>query len=331
MGDPAGAETSSIVRAYKKNLMAAYKAKYPRKPANQKKSWLGLRFGKEHLPGNKVSGSVAAPKAKGFTVRNVKNIRRWSRLSLLLVLLCLVVGSGGWFSYQFLTDSNIFRLTEVSVLGNRRIQDEQIVELTGLVMGTNLLGFDVQSAVDRAQSLSWVERVEIKINWPDGVVVRVQEFQPLALANLKENEGQQLYYINKRGVVFALVEPGQDIDFPVITGDLAGIELESKLVAADTPAAVAALSFLRLAARGNAILPVQAISEVHIDPLQGLVVYLVDRPFPIYIGHDRVQTKYYRLVKILERLYRKKKIDEIKEIRMDYTENKVLVAMNTSL
>jgi hypothetical protein len=90
--------------------------------------------------------------------------------------------------------------------------------------------------------------------------------------------------------------------------------------------AAKALKFLHLAARGNAILPVQAISEIHVDA-DGLVVYLVDRPFPIYVGTERIQTKYYRLVKILERLYKKKKIAEIKEIRMDYTENKVLVAM----
>ena len=76
---------------------------------------------------------------------------------------------------------------------------------------------------------------------------------------------------------------------------------------------------------GNAILPIQAVSEVHIDPREGLVIYLVDRPFPVYLGKDRLQTKYFRLVKVLEQLYAKKQVDAVKEIRMDYSNDKVLV------
>jgi hypothetical protein len=224
--------------------------------------------------------------------------------------------------------SDIFRLTEVSIIGNRRISDQKIIELTGLIQGTNLLGFDVQTAEIQAQALNWVDQVDVKISWPARVVVRVREYQPLAMVNVGGNGERQLYYIDRSGVVFAPVTPGEDIDFPVITGELAGLGDNGKQVVKEALPAEA-LSFLRLAARGNAILPVQAVSEVHVDPIVGLIVYLVDRPFPIYLGEDRIRIKYYRLVKILERLYRKKKIDEIKEIRMDYTENKVLVAMNS--
>ncbi len=44
------------------------------------------------------------------------------------------------------------------------------------------------------------------------------------------------------------------------------------------------------------------------------------------MGYDTINTRYYQLVKLLERLYRKKKIQEIKEIRMDYQEGRILVA-----
>ena len=44
------------------------------------------------------------------------------------------------------------------------------------------------------------------------------------------------------------------------------------------------------------------------------------------MGRENIRTRYYRLVKILERLYRKKKINGIKEIQMNYMENRALVA-----
>lgn len=308
--------------------MAAYKPKYPPKSSG-KKGIRRLLPKRPSLAGKKKFVGGGKPQASVLEARNEQQISRLSRSGLLLCVICLLVCAGGWFSYRLLVGSDIFRLTEVSVTGNRRINDQQIVELTGLVHGTNLLGFDVRAAERRALALSWVDQVEVKISWPARVVVRVQEHQPLAMVNVEENGEPQLYYIDRGGVVFAPVDPGEDIDFPVITGELSEIGSKNKHVALETLPAEA-LRFLRLAARGNAILPVQAVSEVHVDPALGLVVYLVDRPFPIYLGEDRIRTKYNRLVKILERLYRKKKIDEIKEIRMDYTENKVLVAMNTS-
>ncbi len=304
--------------------MAAYTPKYSRKPSARK--GIGRLIPWIPLHGLKKSSAVTKPQAGLVGGRQEKQGHRLSRTGLLVFALCLLVVTGGWFSYRLLVASDIFRLTEVSVNGNSSLRDRRIIEATGLTQGTNLLGFDVATAETKAQALSWVDQVDIQIAWPSRVVISVREHKPLALVAVDGDNGGQLHYIDQDGTVFAPVRLGQDIDFPVITGRLADSGLDGNQVTAGTPAA-AALRFLSLAARGNAILPVQAVSEVHVDPDQGLIVYLVDRPFPIYMGENRIRTKYYRLVKILERLYRKKQIEGIKEIRMDYTENKVLVAM----
>jgi len=304
--------------------MVAYTPKYSRKPSGRK--GIGRFIPRIPLQRIKKSSVVTKPQA-GLTGGRQKKQGRWlSQTGFLVFVLCLLVVAGGWFSYRLLVASDIFRLTEVSVIGNHSLRDRRIIQATGLIQGTNLLGFDVESAEAKAQELNWVDQVDIRIAWPSRVVISVREHQPLALVAIDGDNGGQLHYIDRDGTVFAPVKPGQDIDFPVITGQLADSGLEGDQIVADTPSA-GALRFLQLAARGNAILPVQAVSEVHVDPELGLIVYLVDRPFPIYIGENRIRTKYYRLVKILERLYRKKQIEGIKEIRMDYTENKVLVAM----
>ncbi|MHB8809351.1 MAG: hypothetical protein ACYC9M_04985, partial [Desulfobulbaceae bacterium] len=87
-----------------------------------------------------------------------------------------------------------------------------------------------------------------------------------------------------------------------------------------------ALDFLHLIARGNQVLPSQGVSEVHVNPEKGLVVYLIDHPFPIYMGKEKVRTRFNLLVRVLAQLYQQDKVNGVAEIRMDYAEDKILVA-----
>ena len=248
-----------------------------------------------------------------------------SRVHVLLLVIPLLIFVCGWFVYGRLASSDIFRLTELSVSGNHKVSRQQLIEKSGLRQGMNLLGFDVRAAEARLHQFAWVRDAHVRIVWPSRVEISVREREPLALVCMAGKKQGNLFYLDQNGYVFAPVLPGQDVDFPTLTGNLAALGLEKKQVRPDTPVA-GALAFLRLAARGNAILPAQAVSELHVDADQGLIVYLVDRPFPIYMGRENIRTRYYRLVKILERLYRKKKIGEIKEIQMNYMENRALVA-----
>lgn len=268
-------------------------------------------------PGGKKSG--------GFPAGRKHDGRSLSRIHILLLVVPLLAAAGGWFVYGRLASSDIFRLTELSVSGNHMVGRRQLIEKSGLRQGMNLLGFDVRAAQAQLQQIAWVKRADLHIAWPSRVEIRIREYHPLALVRLAGKKQGNLFYLDQDGYVFARVLSGQDVDFPTLTGDLNDLGLDGKQIRPDTPVA-AALAFLRLAARGNAILPAQAVSELHVDKDQGLIVYLVDRPFPIYMGRENIRTRYYRLVKILERLYRKKKIAGIKEIQMNYMENRALVA-----
>ncbi len=304
--------------------MAPYTPKYsPNKTSGKGVSRLigrlfsGLRKRVVSTPGGGKSGIVSVGrKHDGYS---------FSRIHITLLVVPLLVSVVGWFVYGHLASSDIFRLTEVSVSGNHMVSRRQLIVKSGLRQGMNLLGFDSKAAQDRLQEFAWVEQATIHITWPSRVEMKIRERHPLALVRLGGKKKGRLFYLDRNGYVFARVLPGQDVDFPILTGDLNSLGLEKKQIHPDTPVAEA-LSFLRLAARGNAILPAQAVSELHVDADRGLIVYLVDRPFPIYMGRNAIRTRYYRLVKILERLYRKKKIAEIKEIKMNYMENRVLVA-----
>jgi len=260
-------------------------------------------------------------------VAGAQRLWKWKRLfkgAALVGLLAAVVGTGLWGAAQLLLRSTVFRLTDIKVSGARIATQRQILDLAGLQQGGSLLQFDAKAAAARIESHPWVERAKIKTNWPSSLEITITEHQPFALVNLEEAKERRLYYINRSGHLFSEAGQVQELDFPVITGIRADRDMEAGRLARGT-LAEAACSLLAMAAKGNAILPIQAVSEIHVDQKQGLILYLVDRPFPIYFGMDRFQLKYNRLIKVLEQLYTKKRVDSVKEIRMDYFDDKILV------
>jgi len=299
--------------------MAPYRPKYSRKtdPENR---LLARIFGGIAPVWQQIAQRLRSPRPARPGVSAPVRRRRFHSAHILVALAAILAClAGGMFCYHRLAASDVFRLTELSVHGNRIVDKKEIIEQSGLHQGVGLLGFDLDAARRRIEDLAWIDTASLKVLWPAKVEITVREHRPLALVQ----EHGALSYLDGRGRVFARLEPGQELDFPVITGLPAnGQQDEATQSLRDK-----AIAFLRLAARGNAILPVQAVSEVHCDPDKGLIVYLVDHPFPIYMGREHIRTKYYRLVRILDRVYRKKKIAGIREIYMDYMENKVLVAM----
>lgn len=260
-------------------------------------------------------------------VAGAQRLWRWKRLIKRAALVCLLVvcaGGGLWGAAQLLFQSTIFRLTEIKVTGAHIVTQRQILELAGLQQGGGLFRFDARAAAARIETHPWVERAEVRTNWPSAVEIAITEQQPFALVNLEDGKERRLYYANRAGRLFAEAGQGQELDFPVITGVRLDRDVQAGRLAKGSLGDAACI-LLGLAARGNAIVPIQAVSEVHVDQKQGLILYLVDRPFPVYFGMDRLQLKYNRLIKVLEQLYTRKQIDGVKEIRMDYLDDKVLV------
>jgi cell division septal protein FtsQ len=250
----------------------------------------------------------------------------FSGKSGLLVVGCLILAGVGLYFGQTLKKSDIFRLATVAVHGSRLVDKSTILDLGEIEPGLNLLALNVDECKKRISSHPWIASVDIIRSWPSGLTVNVHEFRPLAMMNIEGKQGQGLYYIDAKGRIFAKVEKDHELDFPVITGVDAVNDVNGAVIAQNGLAGEAFSFIRRAASQANAIMPLQTISEVNVSAANGIIVYLVDRPFPIYMGYDRVQQKYNLLVKLLDRLYRKKKIEEIKEIRMDYFENRILVA-----
>lgn len=305
-------------------MMAIYTPRQVPSRSSTKKGWthkIGKLFG-ALLPRKKAAPFQTQPLVTG--TQRVWQLKRFSKITVMFVVAACGLAAVLWLSSLLLIRSDIFRLTDIRVSGLSTLAERQVLELAGLQQGGSLLRFNAKAAEARIAAHPWVEQAKIKIHWPSAVDIAIRENQPFALVNIEENKEKRLRYINREGHAFAEVGQGQELDFPVITGVLPAKDITSdRFVKGGL--ADAACTILLLAAKGNAILPIQSVSEVHIDPQQGLILYLTDRPFPVYFGKDRLQTKFFRLVKVLEQLYAKKQVDTVKEIRMDYADDKILV------
>ncbi len=254
------------------------------------------------------------------------NVQLIRKSFFLLILVLLFIAAVHWGA-QTVEHSGAFVVRRVAVQGNRMSNEAQIRTLADVQHGEQLFNVQPGELEERICQHPWIARAYVERIWPDTVTIKVHEHRPLAMVNFEGGQ-QGLYYLGYDETVFAPVEPLEDIDYPVITGvplaggkgTIAKLDLGKDEVTQD------ARAFLRVAARGHPILPLQSISEIHVDKEKGIIVYLVEHPFPIYVGYGNVEKRYYQLVKLFERLYRKKKIEGIKEIRMDYHKGRILVA-----
>ena len=236
-----------------------------------------------------------------------------------LFLVSAVLGSGSFFVYQALEKSDFFQVTSLKIEGCNRTSKKLILDLSGLDIHANLLAVNVKKVEARISSHEWIESVNVDRQWPNRLVIEVVERMPVAILNLPEG----LYYLDRNGIAFARVIPPEDMDFPVITG----LDSEWRSHGKQNSALYEALHFIRYANRGSSILPKQNISEIHLTQEGNAILYLVERPFPIYLGQGNTYTLYSRLAKVLYNLYKRKEFSETAYIRMDYMEDKVLVGL----
>ncbi len=259
-----------------------------------------------------------------------KNRFRWILLpaSLLAFIVTLAFVAYGPL-VNAVSDMKFFKIREITITGCRMTTPALIRELTGIRYQASLMTLNPTHVEAILKAHPWIASAEVKRDWPDVLVVSIKEYAAEALIAQETGGSRQFFYLDKDGVAFAPVEPGQDMDFPVVTG------LDAQGDAGVRPAMISeALIFLKLVRQNNPNLPLQNLSEIHLDREAGMTIYLVDYPFPIYFGSGQVRTKYSRLKRVLDVLYREteqgKTIADVAYIRMDYQENKVLVAHSGS-
>ncbi len=278
-------------------------------------TWLpqmrGRRRGSLVQPPIGLAGVPAPPKPKK------KNL---SPAKVLMVFIAVALSLAAWGTVHLVNTLNIFRVTDLRLAGARFITERQVLELAGLRQGINLITFNTSEAEKKIATHPWVAEARIRKQWPSGVLVQVREYAPFAMINLEQTAGEyRLRYLDYDGHIIADVQEGASLDFPVISGAGTDDVADNRLIQGGR--AEGALQLLHFAARGNALLPLQSVSEVRVTQEKDIILYLADHPFPIHFGSDRLQNKFNDLLQVLKRLYDSGEINQVASLEMAYGDN----------
>jgi len=225
-----------------------------------------------------------------------------------------VVGFG---LHSLLVRSDFFQITSIKISGTDKVEKAEVVELSGINIHSNLLAVNKTAVEERLIAHPWIKSVRVLRDFPNRLLISLKERRPAALIS---NEAG-LSYVDGAGTIFASLKKGDALDFPVITGISGGAAGGQEHRAG----LVDALQLIRWAGRGNTNLPRQNISQLHLSGDEKLILFLADRPFPIFLGQGDMGKKYKRLARVLGWLYKKGEFKQTTAIRLEYLGNKVLV------
>ncbi len=230
----------------------------------------------------------------------------------------------GKISRELVSRIEYFHIKEIKIEGYHVATEQEIKRASGVGYTTSMLTLDEQEVARRIADMGWIEQAEVKTRFPDKLLITVKEYQPTALIALGDEKVRDLYYISSKGMPFSKIKPGDGLDYPVVTGLGSIEEIES---AEELKKDI--FTFLKQVGRNDPRLPIQSISEIHVNEEHQLVVYLVDHSFPIYMGKGDMYQKYWDLLRVLGVLYKKHQDDfeKVASIKMDYYGDKALVSL----
>ncbi len=193
-----------------------------------------------------------------------------------------------------ITRSSYFRVHGVEVRGTSRLPRAEVIRLMGLERGGSIFAVAARRHERSIGRNPWVERVLVRRQFPDRLIVDVTERRARALVSLGA-----LSYVDRDGVVFKQVARGDSLDFPVITGLRPGDPATPegrRLIAR-------ALELQSLLERDARFGP-SKISEIHVSRETGLSVITTGDAVEIRFGPDNFPVKLEALARLLRELER---------------------------
>jgi cell division protein FtsQ len=230
-------------------------------------------YHKKSLGKRKRARAVHKTKRKKDARRGGVSPRRWLPVAAAALFL-LLAGAGGAAAYSWLGRSAIFSLRLVDMNPCAHVSGD---EITGILKGVgqrNIWSLSKEEIGRRVQSHPYVREVAVRKAFPDKLVVRIEEREPVAMINL-----DALYYVDERGGIFKRLTAYDAKNFPILTGFS-----RDDLMAKD-PVTIRNLKrtidLLRHTETGSLS---RNISEVHYDAQDGYTLVTRDHGLQFKIG-----------------------------------------------
>lgn len=207
--------------------------------------------------------------------------------AVLLCALCFGV-------YRAVSSATFFRLKNVEVSNSRRLTREEILAIAGAEPGGDLLRMNLKLMGEHLMRNPWVESVRIRRYLPDGLSIAVTEREPLAVVNMGF-----IYYLDTKGTIFKVLNQGDRLDYPVITGFS---EEDLNTDPAGTREALKATCDLLTILREKGAFILADVSEIHYDKGYGFTMFTSSGALPVKIGSGDFAAKVDRFARIYREL-----------------------------
>lgn len=229
-----------------------------------------------------------------------KQPRDWKKLFHCLLRIGIASGtgfllaSGAFLTAQLLLESGYFDVKQIRVEHQVRVSEAEILEASDIKLGDSLFDLELHMIGRKIEEQPWIARADVERTFPDQVVIRVVERVPRAIIDL-----DFLYYVDAGGEVFKMLEAGDRLNFPVISG----IDRQSLLEHAEQ-----SKDCLKLALRlvdeleRRSLFNLDAVSEIYYDAQEGLIVHTQAGGVPVLFGSEGFSDKLDRLEKIYPEL-----------------------------
>ena len=229
-----------------------------------------------------------AAKAKAGRKRKCSKAAKWIKRGLVAAVVCglAVTGKLGWGQ---LKRSNNFKIARIDVVGAERAGKDEILYLSKLKPGMGIFEFRLGSAVKAVEAHPWVKKAQVSRELPDQVVIRVWEQRPVAIIIAGEP-----FYMNSDLRLFKKLIPGDDLNYPIITGiSLDDIEQRDPQTLEIIRNVLATWEL----AKNSKIYPGERVSEVHVEPSVGLSLVTASGPV-VGFGDTGFEEKFRKLERI---------------------------------
>jgi cell division protein FtsQ len=229
-----------------------------------------------------------------------RSARSWRRrlwlaggMALVCLLIVVVYQWGGHIrtaagaARAFVLENPYFSVREIQVRGGEKVGGSEIVAMAGLKHGMNMWKVEPAAIEQKIARHPWVHRVVVRREFPRRVVIEVEERTPKAIVAMGK-----LYYVDSDGVVFKDVGPGENVNFPLLTG------LRSEQLASSNPAI---RQKIQDAMRLGELMTQDShtLSEIHFDASDRVVLYTTSYPVALHMGWGDWNDKVKRLDRVL--------------------------------
>jgi cell division protein FtsQ len=203
-------------------------------------------------------------------------------------------------------------INNIEIEGAKHLSRDVLLHQAGLGPGLNLLAVRPGRVERTLMTHPWIAKADVSRKWPDGLSLKIQERYPVALVQI----GEELLYMDRQGMLFKPLSPGDPHNFPVITG----LTLEQfQHSAGDLPEVVAqTFQLMEELKKTPAPLNLENISEIHVDLERGFTLYANGVGLALDVGFKDYSEKLQKFAQLWPVLVQKGLLAKVWRINLTY-------------